>query len=371
MKKNIKIYDMPLLYVTLGLIFFGTIMQYSASSTIAINKFGWDNYNYFLNKHIFRLFIGLFGMILMYNFRFKLLKKYSKHILLLSWVVMLLAYFWNAGPTRRFLVINGFNIFTTSDFTRFALIIFTANFISTNKKNINSLKIIFNKYLIYVFITLFLILRQPDLSSTFIISIIIFSMLIIGGLKIKFVIYTFITGIITIIFSLIRYPFQKKRFINWLTNSNPDPTSQVERAKQALQNGGLWGNGFSDSLIKEGFMAEGHTDFILPIIAEEIGFFGVTIIFFSFFTFYFLSIKIAKNAPDIFSSMLSLGIAYNILFYFLINSGYVVGIFPPTGLAIPFISYGGSHTLFTLISVGVLLNISKYCNIYKNKFLRL
>ena len=69
--------------------------------------------------------------------------------------------------------------------------------------------------------------------------------------------------------------------------------------------------------------------------------------------------------------MLSLGIAYNILFYFLINSGYVVGIFPPTGLAIPFISYGGSHTLFTLISVGVLLNISKYCNIYKNKFLRL
>ena len=110
MKKNIKIYDMPLLYVTLGLIFFGTIMQYSASSTIAINKFGWDNYNYFLNKHIFRLFIGLFGMILMYNFRFKLLKKYSKHILLLSWVVMLLAYFWNAGPTRRFLVINGFNI---------------------------------------------------------------------------------------------------------------------------------------------------------------------------------------------------------------------------------------------------------------------
>ena len=73
-------------------------------------------------------------MILMYNFRFKLLKKYSKHILLLSWIVMLLAYFWNAGPTRRFLVINGFNIFTTSDFTRFALIIFTANFISTNKK---------------------------------------------------------------------------------------------------------------------------------------------------------------------------------------------------------------------------------------------
>ena len=107
-------------------------------------------------------------------------------------------------------------------------------------------------------------------------------MLIIGGLKIKFIFYTLIAGLITIISSLILYPFQKKRFINWLTNSNPDPTSQVERAKQALQNGGFWGNGFSDSLIKEGFMAEGHTDFILPIIAEEIGFLGITIIFFHF-----------------------------------------------------------------------------------------
>ena len=68
--------------------------------------------------------------------------------------------------------------------------------------------------------------------------------------------------------------------------------------------------------------------------------------------------------------MLSLGIAFNILFYFLINSSYVVGILPPTGLAIPFISYGGSHTLFTLISVGILLNISKYSNIYAKRYFK-
>ena len=75
-------------------------------------------------------------------------------------------------------------------------------------------------------------------------------------------------------------------------------------------------------------------------------------------------------APDIFSSMLAIGIGFNILYYFLINAAYVVGLIPPTGLAIPFKSYGGSHTLFTLISVGVLLNISKYCNIYKYNYLR-
>jgi len=160
------------------------------------------------------------------------------------------------------------------------------------------------------------------------------------------------------------------RFLNWFDNSNPDTTSQVERAKQALQNGGITGVGFSKSIIKEGFMAEGHTDFILPIIGEEIGLMGILLIFVLFFSIYFISVNIAKQAPNIFSFILTVGISFNILFYFLINAGYVVGIIPPTGLAIPFISYGGSHTLFTLISIGVILNISKYCNVYKYKYLR-
>ena len=91
MKRNIKIYEMPLLYLTLLLILFGIVMQYSASSTIAINKFGWSNYNYFLNKHLGRVILGLFAMALVYNFEIKWLKKYSKQILILSWIVILSA----------------------------------------------------------------------------------------------------------------------------------------------------------------------------------------------------------------------------------------------------------------------------------------
>ena len=360
---------MPLLYLTLLLILFGIVMQYSASSTIAINKFGWSNYNYFLNKHLGRVILGFFAMALVYNFEIKWLKKYSKQILVLSWIVILSAYIFNAGSTRRFLVIYGKNIFTTSDFARFALILFTASFIAGNKKNINNLKTIFFEYIIYAFPTLALILYQPDLSSSVIISCILISMLIIGGLKIKYFLYIILTGISASILSITFYPYMRKRFLSWL-NTNADPSSQVERAKQALQNGGFFGNGFSESIIKEGFMAEGHTDFILPIIGEEIGFIGIFILFMLFFIFYLISVRISKMAPDIFSSMFAIGIGFNILYYFLINAAYVVGLIPPTGLAIPFISYGGSHTLFTLISVGVLLNISKYCNIYKYNYLR-
>ena len=371
MKKNIKIYEMPILYLTLLLIFIGTVMQYSASGTIAINKFGWENYAIYLNKHIMRVIIGIIAMLIIYNFNFKWLKKYAKEILIASWIIMLLAYIWNAGSTRRFLVINGVNIITTSDFTRFALIIFTANFISNNKKNINNIKNLFFNYIIYALITLAIIFRQPDFSSTFIIFMIVISMLMIGGLKLKYVLYGFLSslGLAILIILYKGIDYIRKRFDDWW-GGDYEPYSQMSRSYQALHNGGFLGNGFSDSIIKEGFMAEGHTDFILPIIGEELGFIGIIILFALFFTFYFLTIKIAKNSPDIFSAMLAIGIAFNILFYFLINAAYVVGILPPTGLAIPFISYGGSHTLFTLISVGVLLNISRYCNIYKNKFLQ-
>ena len=200
---------------------------------------------------------------------------------------------------------------------------------------------------------------------TFTILILISLILITAGINLKYLFYPAISGLVLAI-TLLK-DFQRKRFFTWW---NGESNQQAENALNALGNGGFNGVGFDKSVIKEGFLPEVHTDFILPIIGEEIGFIGIFGLFILFFIFYFLAVKIAKNSPDIFSSMLAIGIAYNILFYFLINAGYVVGIFPPTGLAIPFISYGGSHTLFTLISVGVLLNISKYCNIYKNKFLK-
>ena len=370
MKRNIRIYEMHLFYLALLLIFGGMIMQYSASSTIAINKFGWENYNYFFSKHIIRLIIGSFALMIMYNINFTLLEKYANHILLISWVVILLAYVFNGeSSTRRFFILFGKNIITTSDFARFSLIIFTAKFISQNRKNINNIKIICFKYLPFIAISLILILNQPDLSSTFAISLILVSMLLIGGFKFKYILLVKLIGLLLFSLSILLYDFQKDRFENWLNKTNEE-SSQVERSKQALYNGGLLGVGFSNSIIKEGFMAEGHTDFILPIIAEELGFMGIFIIFILFFLFYFLSIKTAKNAPNIFSYLLSTGISFNILFYFLINSSYVVGLIPPTGIAIPFISYGGSHTLFTLISIGCLLNISKYSNIYKRRHLK-
>ncbi len=189
-------------------------------------------------------------------------------------------------------------------------------------------------------------------------------MLLIAGLKIK---YIAICGIISstgIIYKIFTTPYQFKRLFEWLHGKG---NWQLENSLQALGNGGLIGAGFGNSIIKDGFMPEVHTDFILPIIGEEFGFIGILIIFILFLGIYYYGIRICKTSPDIFSSMLALGITINILYYFLINATYVVGLLPTTGLPIPFISYGGSHTLFSLISIGILVNISQYTNIYKYK----
>ena len=371
MKKNIRIYEMPLLHITMLLIAFGTVMLYSASGTIAINKFGWENYDFFLNKHLARVAIGIAAMLITYNINLKWLQNNAKNILFASWIIILFAYISaeiNDSTTRRFLIVNGKNLLTTSDFSRFSIILFTAFFIDKNKKNINNISIIMREYLPYLSITLLLILFQPDFSSTFIIALIIFSMIFIAGIKIKYFFYLFLSGGISALILLSTYPYAKIRLLEWLFNDNINPTTQMARSIQAIYNGGLWGQGIGKSIIKEGFIAEGHTDFILPIIGEELGFTGIFMLFIIFYIFYFICIKTTKSAPNIFCAMLALGIGFNILFYFLINASYVVGILPPTGLAIPFISYGGSHTLFTLISVGILLNISKYSNIYKRRY---
>ncbi|MAX29849.1 MAG: hypothetical protein CMG14_02895 [Candidatus Marinimicrobia bacterium] len=361
MKKEQLIYEKPIIYIIIATIAIGCLMLYSASSTVAFNKFG--DSAFYIKRHIIRLIIGLIAFFIAYKINFKFFKQNATKLLIFSWIVMLFAYFFNEGSsTRRFLIINGQNIITTSDFSKLCLIIFTAQFIENNKNKINNLKILLTNYLPYLSITLLLILGQPDLSSTFTILILISLILLSAGINIKYLFYSGIFGIISAL--LLLKEFQINRFINWWSGES---NSQAKNAINALGNGGLKGVGFDNSIIKEGFLPEVHTDFILPIIGEEFGFIGILFMFVLFLSLYFLGIKICKSAPDIFSSMLCLGITLNILIYFLINVCYVVGFIPTTGLAIPFFSYGGSHTLFNLFSLGVLLNISKHTNLYKYK----
>ena len=167
-------------------------------------------------------------------------------------------------------------------------------------------------------------------------------------------------GLIT---KILYTPHAISRIINW-------NDVQKIQSLNAFGTGGIFGSGLGDSIIKNGYLPQAHTDFILPIVGEELGFMGILVVFVLFWLLYSQGIKVMKEAPDLFSMLLSLGIIVSMMIYFIINAAYAIGLAPTTGLPMPFISYGGSHTIFTLMSMGILLNICRKGTTRKNEYYR-
>ena len=341
--------------IIMGIIFllcgFGIVMMYSASSIYAMNKF--DNYLHFFMQQIKWLTIGAVLMLMLSQVNYQILKKIAYALLIISWVVLVMGYFFKGNnPASRWLVLGGRSWMTTSDLARVCLIIFTAYFVEKNKKKLNDWKFLLTRFTPFLGISLILILFQPDTSTAMIISAIIMVMLFIAGTDWRYLAGVSVFGILGLILKIINTPHARDRILNW----NDD---QKIQSLNALGTGGILGSGLGDSIIKNGFLPEAHTDFILPIVGEELGFIGILALFILFWFFFTRGLAVVREAPDLFSMFVSFGIIISVMIYFLVNAAYVVGFAPTTGLPIPFISYGGSHTIFTLISMGILLNIAR------------
>ena len=350
-----KIPTYPNDYLILGLILllsgFGIVMMYSASSIYAMNKF--DNYMFFLVQQIKWLSLGLILMLIMSQVNYQILKRFAYALLILSWIVMIMGYFFKGNnPASRWLVIGGRSWMTTSDLARVSLIIFTAFFIDKNKKYLTDWKFLIIRYTPFLAITLILILFQPDTSTTITIAMIIMFMLFIAAADWRFSACITSVGMVGLMIKILYTPYAMARIVNW-------NDIQKVQSLNAFGTGGLLGSGLGDSIVKNGYLPQAHTDFILPIVGEELGFLGILILFVMFWLLYSRGIAVIREAPDLFGMFLSLGIITSVMIYFLINAAYVIGLAPTTGLPIPFISYGGSHTIFTLLSMGIMLNIAR------------
>ena len=352
--------------IIMGIIFllcgFGIVMMYSASSIYAMNKF--DNYLHFFMQQIKWLTIGAVLMLMLSQVNYQILKKIAYALLIISWVVLVMGYFFKGNnPASRWLVLGGRSWMTTSDLARVSLIIFTAYFVEKNKKKLNDWKFLLTRFTPFLGISLILILFQPNTSTAMIISAIIMIMLFIAGTDWRYLAGVSVFGILGLILKIINTPHARDRILNW----NDD---QKIQSLNALGTGGLLGTGLGDSIIKNGYLPEVHTDFILPIVGEELGFIGILVLFFLFWFFFTRGLAVVQEAPDLFSMFLSFGIIISVMIYFLVNAAYVVGFAPTTGLPMPFISYGGSHTIFTLMSMGILLNIARRGRVGSNTYYR-
>lgn len=341
---------------------FGVLMIYSSSSVWSEYKFN-DPYRYLKYQLLF-LIIGIFIMTFISNINYKKYYNYSNKILLLCILLLILVLIPGIGSVRNgsrsWFGIGSFGI-QPSEAAKLGLIIFTAKYLSNNENAMKNLKIGVFPILLIVILVFGLIMLQPDFGTGFIILITIIGMLFVAGLDIKLFIKFGMLGIIGIVILILIAPYRLKRILSFL---NPwiDPLGsgfQIIQSLYSIGPGGLFGMGFGNSIQKHFYLPEPQTDFIFSIISEEFGFLGIVIVSSLFMIIFINCIKISIRCNNLFGKYLSFGITFGLIFQTLLNLSVVVGLIPVTGVTLPFLSYGGSSLLVTMLSMGIILNISK------------
>ena len=304
-------------------------------------------------------------MIMVSKIPFKIYFEKANKILIGSLILLVLVIIPGIGTVRNgsrsWFGIGSFGI-QPSEFAKLALIIFTSKYLTKNEKNLKYIKKGVLPILGTVILVFGLIMLQPDFGTGMIILVSIIGLLFVSGVNFKFFIRLGLLGLVGIIVLIAIAPYRLERILSFL-NPWSDPLGsgfQIIQSLYAIGPGGLFGQGFMNSRQKHFYLPEPQTDFIFSIISEEFGFLGILIVATLFMIIIFRGFKIAKNSENKFAKYLAFGITFGLAFQAILNLMVVVGLIPVTGVTLPFLSYGGSSLLITLVSMGVLLNISRY-----------
>ena len=358
-----KKFDFLLFITVIVLVLFGIVMIYSSSSIWAEYKFD-DAFKYVKQQSLFAI-VGISLMIIISKIDYKYYHNRARFILLSCLFLLVLVLIPGIGSirngSRSWFGVGSFGI-QPSEFAKLGLIIFTSKYLSDHEKNIKSFKKGIFPILLVLFLFFGLIMLQPDLGTGLVIVVSIVALLFIAGVNMKFFYISFVIGLIGVIILIAIAPYRMDRITSFI-NPWSDPLGtgfQIIQSLYAIGPGGLLGMGFLNSRQKHFYLPEPQTDFIFSIISEEFGCLGVLIVSSLFVLLLYRGIKIALNANNLFSKYLAFGMVFQILFQTLMNLMVVVGLIPVTGVTLPFLSYGGSSLLITLISMGIILNISRY-----------
>ena len=355
-------YDKTLLVITLLLVVIGTVMVFSASTNVSMERFG--NATFYFRRHMFRVIVGLLILFGAMVIDYRLLKKIAPALLLASillLVVTKILYIAEGSRTSaaRWLQLGPFSL-QTSDVSRFAIIVYLAGYIDKKRDQIKDFVYGFLPPVIMTGLVMALVIIQPDFSTAAMIGLISLILLFMGGAKITHLMATASVSVGVLIPVLLMAEYRMARLKAFLSigPSIAGANYQVQQSLFSLGNGGITGVGLGESLGKNLFLPTPHTDFIMSIIGEEFGFIGAFVTLTLFLALFQRSVKISKECTDVFGIMLGMGLAVKIVSYAFVNSAVITGLVPTTGLPVPFVSFGGTGLVTNLLSVGILLNIS-------------
>lgn len=341
----------------------GVVMFISASLGVLERDRG-VFYGILFNQIVLGLGLGLLGMYIASRVSYKFWRRYSFYLFLGSLILTALVFVphlgFEHGGAKRWLSLGPFS-FQPAELLKFSFIIYFASWLSFAKNKVQELKWSILPLLGFLAVIAAVLFKQPDTKSFMLIVAAAISMLFVSGLKWKYIIGigTLITaGLLVLAFFT---PYLSSRVKTFL-----DPASDIQGASYqvhqsliAVGSGGVFGRGLGQSIQKFGYLPEPQGDSIFAVIGEEFGFVGGVAILVLFLAFALRGLKIASNAPDIFSRMTVLGIIMILTVQSFLNIASIVGVFPLTGVPLVFISHGGTSLMFSLIAVGIVLNISR------------
>ncbi len=354
--------DIMLLIDILIISVFGVIYVYSASNVVA--KYRYDDAFYFFKRQLLFLCIGLVGMYLMIKVDIQKIRKYTSYIfygvLILLVLVLIPGIGLVRGGARSWIGIGIFSI-QPAEFMKTALVFLLAKYLSVYYEELKKFKN-FLSILILIGLIFGIILLQPDFGTGLVIVISSFLLLFVSGVPLRFFMLLGGIGLLGLTLLIISAPYRMERILAFLDPWS-DPLGSGFQGIQslfALSPSGIFGLGFNKSMQKHFFLPEPQNDFIFAIITEELGLFGGAFLVLGYLFIMIKAIKIASRLTTPYYSFLALGIGISIFTQVVINICVVIGLLPITGITLPIVSYGGSSLIITLMSLGILLNISQY-----------
>ena len=358
-------FDSVVFYTTMFLVFFGIIMVFSASYIQSSFKHN-DPY-YFLKRDLIYATLGFAGMMITSNVDYRLWKKYSTPICIVAIIFLLLVLTplgIEANGAKRWLGVGGAT-FQPSDIAKFACVVFTSTLIEKRYDKIKSLTKGVLPLLLMPMLIFVLIMKEPNMSTAGTVILVTFVMLFVAGMNMKFVGAMGLSGVGLFAALVIAEPYRMKRMMSFL-DPFQDPLDtgyQVIQSLYAIGSGGLFGLGLGKSRQKYFYIPEPQNDFIFAIIGEELGLIGCVIVIMLFILLVYRCVRISLKCEDIFGCMLVIGICSLIGIQAALNIAVATSSMPCTGVALPFISYGGTSLTMLMGEIGIVLNISKHVKI--------
>ena len=352
--------------IAAGLGLFGALMVYSASAMMSMKESTENSqYTYFFKQLIFVL-IGIAAMLIVSRFDYRILNNpwiIAAALIITSAFLLAVFGFPAINGARRWIRFSGLS-FQPSELAKVALPLFLAWFLTRNEKNVTDLKATVGPALLGLLLLAGLVMAEKDLGTTIVLCAIFGTVYFAAGAKMMHIAAVAASMLVVVVGAIALAPWRVQRIIAFLDPFKyaDDESYQVVQSLYAIGSGGILGEGFSKGQQKLYYLPYPYSDFIFSVVGEELGLIGTLAVVIAFALLLWRGARAAMNAPDRFGMLLGIGLITGIIAQALFNISVVISILPAKGIPLPFISYGGSSVVVTLVAVGILCSISRYAS---------